>query len=190
MRITKVYTKTGDKGKTLLATGKKVSKSDVRIEAYGTIDELNSHVGLLRDELVSLPKNDEFDAIIANLKLIQNQLFDIGGELATPPEILDTSKQRVIKNEDVLSLEKLIDDANEHLEPLRNFVLPGGSKGNSQAHIARCVCRRAERRIVELSNSDSVRPEVITYINRLSDWFFVLSRLVNKLLNEPEILWE
>lgn len=193
MRLTKIYTKVGDKGLTYLANGSKVPKFDLRIEAYGTVDELNAFVGLLRDELhqmeqhKTLPKITE---ITARLRRIQNELFDVGGELATPVDVLDTSRQQVVTHESVARLEQEIDEFNEQLEPLANFVLPGGHSANSLAHIVRTVCRRAERGIVALANETTVREEVSIYLNRLSDWFFVASRVISQEAGVPELLWQ
>lgn len=186
MRLTKIYTKIGDKGKTMLATGEKVAKDSARIEAYGAIDELNSFVGELSDYYLKMADDTEY---LSHLKTIQQELFDIGGELATPAEVLDTSRQQVVTDDDIKRLESEIDSFNEQLDPLTNFVLPGGHFLNSKAHICRTICRRAERLIVTLSNQESIRDEARIYVNRLSDWFFVFSRLMSKKFNAEEILW-
>lgn len=186
MRLTKIYTKIGDKGKTMLATGEKVDKFSDRIEAYGAVDELNSFVGELSDMLSSFSLETEFKPFLST---IQQELFDLGGELATPAAVLDTSKQQVITKEDISRLESEIDSFNETLAPLTNFVLPGGHVLNSKAHICRTICRRAERLIVKLSKTEEIRSESCIYVNRLSDWFFVFSRLLSNKLDVPEVLW-
>lgn len=190
MRLTKIYTKIGDKGGTTLASGEKISKAALRLEAYGTVDELNSWMGLLRDQLKLQP---EFhgDWLDQSLERIQNELFDLGGELATPTKHLNIEKQRVVSAEDVAVLEQEIDSVNENLQPLANFVLPGGHVCNSTAHLARTVCRRAERELVRLRiDEPDVRGETQIYLNRLSDWLFVMGRLISQRLGCPEVLWQ
>jgi cob(I)alamin adenosyltransferase len=186
IRLSKIYTKIGDKGTTILATGDRVSKSDVRIDAYGTVDELNSVVGVLRDLIL---KEANLADIAGQISRIQNELFDVGGELSVPFEHLNTAKQQVVKFEDIERLEREMDGFNELLPPLTNFVLPGGHLANSSAHLARTVCRRAERLVVRLSETERVRDEVKIYLNRLSDWLFVLSREFSRRLAVPEVLW-
>lgn len=186
VRLSKIYTRVGDKGSTMLATGERVLKSNVRIEAYGTIDELNSVVGLLRD---SITAESQLTDIAEKLLKIQNELFDLGGELSMPLDVLDTERQQVISMGDVSRLEHEMDLFNEGLKPLENFVLPGGHIINSTAHLVRTVCRRAERAVVRMSEQDAVRDEVRIYLNRLGDWFFVLSREISRRLGVPEVLW-
>lgn len=186
VRLSKIYTRTGDKGATLLATGERVLKSNVRIEAYGTVDELNSTVGMLRDTIVVDPRLQD---LCEKLSKIQNELFDIGGELSVPLDVLDTERQQVVSMRDVSRLESEMDAFNESLPPLENFVLPGGHLANSTAHLVRTVCRRAERAVVRMSEQDAVRDEIRIYLNRLSDWFFVLSRELSRRLGVPEVLW-
>jgi len=188
MRLTKIYTKIGDKGSTMLASGKKIAKSHPRIEAYGTVDELNAFCGLLVDKL-SHSREANFESLLSSLNKIQHELFDIGGELSTPLEHLDPTRQQVVDAESVHRLEREIDSMNEALPPLKNFVLPGGHELNSLAHIARTVCRRAERVAVSLSEADSIRTEPLIYLNRLSDWFFVAGRFISKQLGAEETLW-
>jgi len=188
LRLTKIYTKVGDKGTTGLANGKVVSKSSLRIESYGTVDELNSVTGLLRDELNDL-KIDHFSGLIEKLLMIQNELFDLGGELATPAESLKVERQQVVSMESVSRLEREMDEFNLLLNPLQNFVLPGGHRANSVAHLARTVCRRAERRVVALASEEELRVECQIFLNRLSDWFFVASRVISLGLRCPEPLW-
>ncbi len=186
IRLSKIYTKVGDKGSTLLATGERVLKSNVRIEAYGTVDELNSVVGLLRDTLAA---DENLSDIVKGLYRVQNELFDIGGELSVPLDVLDTRSQQVVDMQDVGRLEVEMDLFNESLPPLENFVLPGGHIVNSTTHLARTVCRRAERAVVRMSEQDAVRDEVRIYLNRLSDWFFVLSRELSRRYGVEEVLW-
>ena len=190
IRITKVYTRTGDKGFTKLVGGKKVAKDAARIEAYGTIDELNSILGLARvfnDDLKDrLPAAQRLDEI---LRRLQNELFDLGSELATPPDFSYDGMFRVGEDE-VKALERLIDELQKDLAPLNSFILPGGGKVSGFLHQARTVCRRAEREILRLSREEELSPFPLKYVNRLSDLLFVLSRWVSKNLGEPEYLWE
>lgn len=177
----KVYTKTGDKGTTSLFGGLRVSKAHDRINAYGTIDELNSYIGLLRDQEVNDSRH-EF------LIQIQDRLFTLGSILATEP---GNTKVKVpeFTEQDVSNLEIEIDAMEEHLEPMKNFVLPGGHQSVSFCHIARCVCRRAERLVILLQESEEVQGLVIQYLNRLSDYLFVLSRKMTSELKAPETPW-
>ena len=178
----KVYTKTGDKGTTSLLGGLRVSKADLRISAYGTVDELNSYMGLLRDQRV----NDERKPHIIQ---IQNHLFSIGSLLAAEPgKKLDYLPE--LQEDDITVLENEMDKMNELLPEMRNFVLPGGDQAVSFCHIARCVCRRAEREVVALSQHQEVPAKVIIFLNRLSDYLFVLSRMMTKELNAEEIIWK
>ncbi|MBL7739560.1 MAG: cob(I)yrinic acid a,c-diamide adenosyltransferase [Chitinophagaceae bacterium] len=180
----KIYTKTGDKGTTSLIGGTKVSKSHLRIEAYGTVDELNSHIGLCRD----LSADEKVRSL---LQEIQDRLFTIGSSLACDP--VKEPKMRIpdLKEEDVTLLENEIDRMNESLEPMKSFILPGGHVAVSQVHIARCVCRRAERCCVRLeSEGTGVESVIIKYLNRLSDYLFVLARYTTHLLKAEEIPWK
>ena len=180
--IMKIYTKTGDKGQTSLVGGTRVSKTELRIEAYGTVDELNSCVGLVRDQAVN---NDRKDI----LKEIQDRLFTIGSILASEPE---QTKKRIpdLHESDIELLEKEMDRMDESLEPMRFFILPGGHQSVSFGHLARTVCRRAERIVVRLSQETEVNDLVIRYLNRLSDYLFVLCRIMIKDLNIEEISWK
>jgi cob(I)alamin adenosyltransferase len=190
IRLSKIYTKIGDKGSTQLATGISVLKSHARIEAYGTVDELNSVVGMLRDTiLASCATTNEFEDLLGMIAKIQNELFDVGGELSVPLEVLNPDRQQVIRMVDVERLEHEMDVFNEKLPTLENFVLPGGHLANSVAHLARTVCRRAERAVVRMSEQDPVRDEAKIYLNRLSDWFFVLSRELSRRHGVAEVLW-
>lgn len=190
IRITKVYTRTGDKGFTKLVGGKKVAKDAIRIEAYGTIDELNAVLGLARvfnDDLKDrLPAAQRLDEIFRRL---QNELFDLGSELATPADFSYEGMFKVGEDE-VKAVEKLIDELQKDLAPLNSFILPGGGKVSGFLHQARTVCRRAEREVLRLSREEEIGPGPLQYVNRLSDLFFVLSRWVSKNLGEPEYLWE
>jgi cob(I)alamin adenosyltransferase len=190
IRITKVYTRAGDKGFTKLVGGKKVPKDAARIEAYGTIDELNSVLGLARvfnDELKNrLPAAQRLDEIFRRL---QNELFDLGSELATPPDFSYEGMYHVGESE-VKALEQLIDESQKDLAPLNSFILPGGGKVSGFLHQARTVCRRAEREVFRLSHEEAIGEWPLKYVNRLSDLLFVLSRWVSKHLDEPEYLWE
>lgn len=190
IRITKVYTRTGDKGFTKLVGGKNVAKDATRIEAYGTIDELNSILGLARvfnDEGKDhLPAAQRLDDIFRRL---QNELFDLGSELATPPDVSYEGMFRVGPDE-VKALERLIDECQKDLAPLNSFILPGGGKVGAFLHQARTVCRRAEREILRLSREEEIGEWLLKYVNRLSDLFFVLSRWASHQLGEPEYLWE
>lgn len=178
----KIYTKTGDTGETSLLGGSRVPKYHLRIEAYGTVDELNSYMGIIRDQNLPEPLTEE-------LLAIQDRLFTIGAELATEP---GNNKVKIphVGDQDVEGLEKAIDRMDEELPPMRSFVLPGGHTTVSYCHIARCVCRRAERIVVHLSNESEV-PEIIPrYLNRLSDYLFVLSRFLSKKLGADERPWK
>ncbi|MFI5154616.1 MAG: cob(I)yrinic acid a,c-diamide adenosyltransferase [Chitinophagales bacterium] len=180
---TKIYTKTGDNGKTSLLGGTKVPKSHARIESYGNVDELNSFLGLLGDYVTD-------KEIRGQLREVQDRLFTIGSTLATDPEKGPGSKIPQLVEEDISFLEKRIDSMNEELPPMKSFILPGGHHVVSTAHICRAVCRRAERSTVALHETGSfVDPLVIKYLNRLSDYFFVLSRFIAKQLKVEEILW-
>lgn len=178
----KIYTKTGDKGTTALLGGARVSKADLRIEAYGTIDELNAYMGLLRDQ----PVNKKREALIHH---IQDQLFAIGSLLAAQPgKHLNYLPE--LKESDALMLEEAMDKMNTTLPEMKNFILPGGNQAVSFCHIARCVCRRAERRVVALADHEDVAGVIIIFLNRLSDYLFVLSRVMAKELEAEEIIWK
>ncbi|NQZ56598.1 MAG: cob(I)yrinic acid a,c-diamide adenosyltransferase [Lentisphaeraceae bacterium] len=184
--ISKVYTKTGDKGMTRLASGDEVSKDDLRIDTYGTVDELNSLCGMVRtlsEENIKLKKLAE------ELKVVQNRLFDLGSDLSTPIEGR-WENMRLINEADITEVEKWLDKANEDLQPLKSFTLPGGSQVNAYLHLCRTVCRRAERLCVTLTREQGINPCTLKYLNRLSDYFFVWSRAVAVILDHPEYLWE
>ncbi|HFX17585.1 MAG TPA: cob(I)yrinic acid a,c-diamide adenosyltransferase [Flavobacteriales bacterium] len=183
----KVYTKTGDKGTTLLIGGTRVPKHHIKIEAYGTVDELNAHLGLLRDKIADQYKEE--------LIIIQNKLFTLGSFLALDlaKETLPNGKKRLditpITEEDSHFLEKKIDEMDQLLPPMTHFVLPGGHEQVSVCHICRTVCRRAERKVTYLNEVESVSDELIKYLNRLSDYLFVLARKLSMDLQVEEIPW-
>lgn len=178
----KIYTKTGDSGTTGLFGGDRVPKSHYRVEAYGTVDELNAYMGMVRDQEV----NQKRSTILTD---IQNTLFTIGADLATAKEA-DKAKLPKLSEEDIKRLENEIDHMEESLPAMQHFILPGGHISTSFCHIARCVCRRAERLCVALNQKESVNPLVIKYLNRLSDYLFVLSRTVSQELEVEEVPWK
>jgi len=190
VRITRVYTRTGDKGETGLVGGKRVPKDSPRVEAYGAVDELNSIVGLARafnEEKLNDGEAHQFlDEV---LRQIQDELFDLGSELATPPDFFKEGMYRVGDGE-IKRLEKLIDRCQEDLQPLKSFVLPGGGRIGGYLHQCRTVCRRAERDILRLSRTEEVNSALLKYINRLSDLFFVLARWISKQMGKEEYLWQ
>jgi cob(I)alamin adenosyltransferase len=180
----KIYTKTGDKGTTSLIGGTKVPKSHLRIEAYGTIDELNSYIGLCKDLIAD-------ETISMTLQETQDRLFTIGSSLACDPVKEPKMKIPDLKEKDVILLEKEIDRMNDAIPPMKSFVLPGGHPTVSHLHIARCVCRRAERCCVRLEMETlEIEPLILKYLNRLGDYLFVLARYTAHLLNTPEIPWK
>ena len=188
--ITRVYTRTGDRGDTGLVGGSRVPKDSPRIEAYGTIDELNAIVGLARTfNEERLAEGEHHRWLDEALRRIQNELFDLGSELATPPGAEYEGLHRVSEVE-VTALEKLMDHCQKDLEPLRSFTLPGGGRINAFLHQARTVCRRAERQLLRLSRVEPIGEWPLKYVNRLSDTFFVLGRWVGKAMGEKEYLWE
>jgi cob(I)alamin adenosyltransferase len=178
----KIYTKTGDKGTTALFGGSRLPKHHVRIESYGTVDELNAHIGLVRD-LVAI------ETVRKELKIIQETLFTIGSHLASDP-----SKKNIwvpeIESSQINLLEERIDWMENQLTPLKNFILPGGHPIVSHCHIVRCICRRAERNCVALAEIEKVDAIILQYLNRLSDYFFVLARFMSKELDVSEVTWQ
>jgi cob(I)alamin adenosyltransferase len=188
--ITRVYTRTGDRGETALVGGQRVPKDSPRIVAYGTLDELNAAVGLAR--VFNAERRDESERhrwLDAVLRRIQNELFDLGSELATPPGA-EYDGMFKVGEEQVTALERLMDECQQDLTPLKSFVLPGGGRVGAFLHQARTVCRRAERELLVLSRVEPIGEWPLRYVNRLSDVFFVLSRWVGKHLGESEFLWE
>jgi cob(I)alamin adenosyltransferase len=174
-RLSKIYTRTGDDGSTGLGDGTRVAKDSARVAAYGTVDELNSALGLVLAQ--TLP-----DDVRETLTEIQHELFDLGGELCIPGTAL-------IQDNDVVRLELRLDGYNEDLPPLKDFILPGGGAAAAQCHLARTICRRAEREAVTLARHDAVRGEAIRYLNRLSDLLFVLARVLARASGHGEVLW-
>lgn len=179
----KIYTKTGDRGDTSLFGGERVQKNHQRINAYGTVDELNAFIGLALTEI----KSDEVRNILIDL---QNKLFIVGSDLATP-ENEKNKKLNIIRTSEefIKKAESDIDNFTEKLDELRNFILPGGSKGSAMLHVCRTICRRAEREIVALKNSEKVNQNILIFLNRISDLLFVLSRYENKVSNFPDTIW-
>ena len=190
MRITKVYTRTGDAGQTRLAGGQQVWKDSLRVEAYGTVDELNASIGLVRAmNADSIAASSASAQLEADLRWVQNKLFDVGSILATAPG--QTFKNMpTVTAKDVAKLERMIDRCQKDLAPLKEFILPGGGKVSATLHQARTICRRAERICIRLTREESVEAELNKYLNRLSDALFVLARWVAKTQGEPEFLWE
>ena len=175
-RLSKIYTRTGDDGSTGLGDGTRVPKDSARVEAYGTVDELNSMLGLLLCEATG-------NTLRAALTRIQHTLFDLGGELCIPG-------RSVIVEAQVTALEDLLDHLNADLAPLKEFILPGGTRAAALCHVARSVCRRAERRVYTLSRSEAVAPASLKYLNRLSDLLFVMARALNHANGTPDVLWQ
>lgn len=183
----KIYTKTGDKGETSLYGGTRVSKAAARVESYGTLDELNAFIGLAKAEI-----SDE--KVLSQLQKIQFDLFTVGSEAATPTDklILANGKSRLdllISEEEIMELERWMDNFDAELEPLQFFILPSGGKAAASVHVCRTVCRRAERAMVHLNETEEVRPELIKYLNRLSDYLFILARYISKISGEKEEYW-
>jgi cob(I)alamin adenosyltransferase len=174
-RLSKIYTRTGDDGTTGLGDGTRVAKDSARVAAYGTVDEANSAIGLLL--AAELP-----DDVAALLTIVQHQLFDLGGELCIPGHA-------AISDADITALEQALDGYNEHLPPLKDFILPGGGDAAARCHLARTIVRRAERETVTLARHDVVRPQAVHYLNRLSDLLFVLARVLARAGGQGEVLW-
>jgi cob(I)alamin adenosyltransferase len=184
--MAKIYTRTGDEGETSLLGGRRVRKDDLRIEAIGSVDEVNAALGVVRVELARsdvAPEN--LDQQVGE---IQHRLFDLGAELAVPSG--NETRPGALGEANVAQLESLIDRYEAELEPLRAFILPGGTPAASQMHVARCDCRRCERRLVQLAAVEPVRGEVLQYVNRLSDLLFVLARAVNRANRVADVIWE
>jgi cob(I)alamin adenosyltransferase len=177
----KIYTKTGDAGETALFGGRRLPKNHLRIECYGTVDELNAHIGVVSDWITNAHHRE-------TLKEIQDRLFSTGASLAADPGKMDLPAD--LRPSDLELLEKEIDALEGELPPLKNFILPGGHPAVSFCHVARCVCRRAERLTVALSQSESVDPFIVKYLNRLSDYLFMLSRAIGQEAGAPEVIWK
>ncbi len=182
--LNRIYTKTGDRGETHLAGGQRVAKDSLRITCYGTVDELNAFVGM-----AGVSAAEAVPELAAILRRVQHELFNLGSILATKPADVHP-KQACITTAEIEQLEKEIDRMNAGLPPLRSFVLPGGSRLNTELHACRTICRRAERAAVSLAREEEIPPEAVQYLNRLSDAFFVWSRWANHVLGIPEVLWE
>jgi cob(I)alamin adenosyltransferase len=189
VRLNRIYTKAGDGGETRLVGGQKVAKDSGRIETYGTVDELSSCLGLARAALATPPAPAGAAELDAVIKRVQNELFNLGSDLATLPEDRHP-KQPLIEARHVAALEREIDAWNESLPELRSFILPGGGWVAASLHLARTVCRRAERLVVSLRATEAVGDQVLPYLNRLSDALFVMSRHASRLYAEPEPLWQ
>jgi cob(I)alamin adenosyltransferase len=200
----KIYTKTGDLGDTSLFNGKRVRKNNIRIDSYGTIDELNSYIGMILDQIHNQVKSGDaqnkdqntFNELSNTLLTIQSKLFTLGAMLATPAETGKRKEKKsrlqidLIGSDDIMLLENEMDKMNEELPEMTHFILPGGHPAVSFCHIARCVCRRAERKTVELHDLEGVDKQILTYLNRLSDYLFVLARKLSKDLGVEEIPWK
>jgi cob(I)alamin adenosyltransferase len=182
-RITKVYTRTGDDGTTALGGGQRLPKDDLRIRAYGTVDELNAVLGTARAVTLS-------ERVEVQLARIQNELFHLGSDLCVREEDKQSLPVPTIEERHVEALEQLMDELSEELEPLQNFVLPAGCAGSAQLHVARTVCRRAERELVSLAARERVGASTIRYLNRLSDALFVMARWENAAQGVPDVLWD
>jgi cob(I)alamin adenosyltransferase len=191
IRLSRIYTRTGDKGTTALVGGKRVPKESGRLESYGTVDELNSIVGIVRTYLMEYKDRlgDDYEWYSEMLRRIQNELFDVGSELATPPDGEYEGMHKMGAGE-VTQLEEEMNRMEKDLEPLKSFTLPGGGVLNAFLHQARTVCRRAERVLWRVKREEEIGDQVIIYINRLSDHFFVQSRWIAKRLGESEFLWD
>lgn len=189
IRITRVYTRRGDRGETDLVGGVRVAKDGVRIDAYGTVDELNAAIGVVRAVNGSTRRAKKARELDDVLRRLQNELFDLGGELATPPDAFQPGMFRVGAAE-VKALEETLDRCQKDLTPLKSFVLPGGGPVSAFLHVARTVCRRAERDVLRLMRQEDVGEWPLAYLNRLSDLLFVLSRWVGHHRGEKEFLWE
>lgn len=175
-RLSKIYTRTGDNGTTGLGDGSRVNKDSLRVEAMGHVDELNAVIGILLTEPLS-------ETIAATLTRVQHDLFDLGGEICIPGF-------EMVKAERIQALEQTLDQLNEQLQPLKEFILPGGSRAAAYCHLARTVCRRAERQLTRLSREEAVTPVSLQYLNRLSDLLFVMCRILNKDAGKADVLWK
>ena len=191
MKIMKVYTRTGDKGTTALVGGARINKTDVRLEAYGTVDELNSQIGLLIAMTEKqATENESVGTMRDGLIRIQNDLFIVGTHLATDQSQTPLYPSAILPEGETEFIEQSIDSMNEQLPEKQGFVLPGGSVAAAQAHVCRTVCRRAERRIAALAETATVGPEIMQYINRLSDYLFILAKIINFNMGHSEIIWQ
>ena len=175
-RLSKIYTRTGDNGTTGLGDGTRINKDSLRVEAMGDVDELNAVIGIMLTE--PLP-----DLIQKTLTRVQHDLFDLGGEICIPGHAM-------VKPERVDALENVLDELNDELEPLKEFILPGGTRAAAYCHLARTVCRRAERQLIRLNRNEAVTETSLKYLNRLSDLLFVMCRFITKAVGRPDVLWQ
>lgn len=175
-RLSRIYTRTGDDGTTGLGDGTRVNKDSLRVEAMGDVDELNAVIGVLLTEPLS-------ETLQTTLTRVQHDLFDLGGEVCIPGHVM-------VKPERVDALENVLDELNDQLEPLKEFILPGGTRTAAYCHLARTVCRRAERQLIRLNREEAVTPTSLQYLNRLSDLLFVMCRVINKDAGKPDVLWQ
>src|SRR5579872_3245989 len=190
LALNRIYTKRGDKGETSLVGGQRVPKDALRIEAYGTVDELNALMGVVSMSCQEQIGQDPRVGLLAGMvRRVQHELFNLGSILATLPEDVHPKQARITPAE-ITQLEREIDSMNEELPSLRSFVLPGGTRLNAELHVTRTICRRAERLLIALARIEAIPPETIQYLNRLSDAMFVWSRWVNHVVGAPEILWQ
>lgn len=190
LALNRIYTRRGDRGETSLVNGRRVRKDDARVDAYGTVDELNAFVGRAIEDIRAVRERCPAVAPLGDILLrVQHELFNLGSEIATDPGALGAQQPRVLPSQ-IERLEDEIDAMNEGLEPLRSFVLPGGSLLNADLHVCRAVCRRAERRVVSLLDASSGSDLPFRYLNRLSDAFFVWSRWACQRMGDPEVLWQ
>ncbi len=190
MKLTKIYTKTGDKGSTSLVGGIRISKASARLEAYGTVDELSSHIGLLVAHIEAMPDNDSRQQIIDDLELIQSALFNVGTYLATDTTQTPVYESAKLPLDIITHIEDAIDDMLPQLPMLDSFILPGGNLTAAQCHVSRTVCRRAERCVVTLAEEAEIQPEMLQFLNRISDYLFVLARFLNFIYNSGEKKWK
>ncbi|MBL6691576.1 MAG: cob(I)yrinic acid a,c-diamide adenosyltransferase [Pseudomonadales bacterium] len=181
-RLSKIYTKTGDKGETGLGDGSRIAKTHPRVEAMGSVDELNSIVGVVVEELLAT-SNSDLTEIAGFLRSLQHRIFDLGGELSIPGF-------EIVTAEHVKAIEANLDALNDHLAPLENFILPGGSRLIADCHMARAVCRRAERSVILLAETETVNQAALEFLNRLSDYLFVVARSAARITGVNEVLWE
>jgi cob(I)alamin adenosyltransferase len=188
--INRVYTRLGDSGETKLVGGQKVSKGSLRLESYGTVDELNAFIGMAcQTARESMKERPKLQSMVTCLVRVQHELFNLGGTLATLPGDIHPRQPRVTRQE-ILRLERDIDETNQVLSPLRSFVLPGGNRLNVELHLCRTICRRAERYCIRLGQEESIPAETVQYLNRLGDALFVWSRWVSHLMGTQETLWD
>lgn len=187
--MAKLYTRRGDAGRTSLADGSTVFKSEARVEAYGAVDELNAHLGVAAATVQARGPDAPWPTLQERLQVVQNELFAIGADLATPPQAARRPIQNVAAPDQIARLEAWIDEASDATPPLKNFILPGGSDAAACLHVCRTVCRRAERRVVDLTKADPVNPQTLVYLNRLSDLLFAWARWANQLAGLPDRPW-